>query len=333
MRFLVRTAFIVIGAICIGAVVADAASTPMQSPLFLERTIALPNVSGRIDHLAYDAGRNRLIVAELGNNTVDIIDLTTGTVLHRITGLKEPQGVAYLPDPNVIVAANADGGDVRFFDGTTFAMRGSIPLGNDADNIRTDPRNRQVLVGYGEGGIAVIDAARPAKIGDIRLGAHPESFRISVAAGRIFANLPDARRIAVLDLASGKEIASWSPPGLRGNFPMALDERGHAVIVVFRNPARLVLLDMDTGVVKASAGTCSDADDVFFDDRRQRIYVSCGAGLIDVVMRDGLKRIAYITTTSGARTSLFAPETDRFYLAVRAGLISGEAAIQVYRPQ
>ena len=331
MRFLVRIALLA-GAILTGPVTADAAGTPAQSPLILERTIPLPNVSGRIDHLAYDAARSRLIVAELGNNTVEIIDLKAGTVLHRITGLKEPQGVAYLPQPNLIVAANADGGDVRFFDGTTFATRGSIPLGDDADNIRIDPRNGHVLVGYGDGGIAIIDPVRPAKIADIRLGAHPESFRLSPAAGRGFVNLPDARRIAVLNLASGKEIASWSPPGLRNNFPMALDERGHAVIVVFRNPARLALLDMNTGAVITSAPTCGDADDVFLDDGRQRIYVSCGAGLIDVVMLDGLKRIAYITTTSGARTSLFVPEADRLYLAVRAGLISGEAEIQVYRP-
>jgi DNA-binding beta-propeller fold protein YncE len=309
-----------------------AAATPDQPPLILESTIALPNVSGRIDHLAYDAARNRLMVAELGNNTVEVIDLTARTIVHRITGLREPQGIAYLPALNLIVIANANGGDVRFFDGSSFVPRGNIPLGDDADNVRVDPRNGHVLVGYGDGGLAIIDPAGPTKIGDIRLGAHPESFRLSPAAGRIFVNLPDARRIAVVDLASGKEVMSWSPAGLAANFPMVLDEPGHAVIVVFRNPARLVALDMNTGAVIGNAATCGDADDVFFDGKRSRIYVSCGAGLIDVVARAGLKQIAYITTISGARTSLYVPETDRLYLAVRAGLISGQAAIQLYRP-
>jgi hypothetical protein len=221
---------------------------------------------------------------------------------------------------------------VRFFDGNSFAPRGTIGLGDDADNIRIDPRNGNVLAGYGDSGIAIIDPMRPARIGDISLGAHPESFRLSTTAGRIFVNLPDARRIAVVNLASGKEVASWTPPGLRGNFPMALDESGHAVIVVFRNPARLALLDMNNGAVLATADTCGDSDDVFFDEKRQRIYVSCGAGLIDVMARNGLKRVAYITTASGARTSFFVPETDRLYLAMRERLISGQAAIQVYRP-
>jgi len=322
---------LLIAGLCVFSATAQATGAPGQPPLVVERTIALPNVSGRIDHLAYDGARKRLMVAELGNNTVDIVDLLTGTVLHRITGLKEPQGIAYLPGPNMIVTANADGGDVRFFDGTTFMPRGSVGLGDDADNVRVDTSNGHVLVGYGDGGIAIIDPQRAAKIGDISLGAHPESFQLSLTSRRLFANIPDARRIAVINLAIGKPTAGWSP-AFRGNFPMALDEAGHAVIVVFRNPARLATLDMNTGAMTASAETCSDADDVFLDNNRQRIYVSCGSGMIDVVARNGLKRIAYVNSTSGARTSLYVPETDRLYLAVRAGVISGQAAIQIYRP-
>jgi len=322
---------LLIAGLCVFSATVQATGAPGQPPLVMERTIALPNVSGRIDHLAYDDARKRLMVAELGNNTVDVVDLSTGTVLHRITGLKEPQGIAYLPGPNMIVTANADGGDVRFFDGTTFMPRGSVGLGDDADNVRVDTSNGHVLVGYGDGGIAIIDPQRAAKIGDISLGAHPESFQLSLTSRRLFANIPDARRIAVINLAIGKPTAGWSP-AFRGNFPMALDEAGHAVIVVFRDPARLATLDMNTGAMTASVETCSDADDVFLDNNRQRIYVSCGSGMIDVVARNGLKRIAYVNSTSGARTSLYVPETDRLYLAVRAGVISGQAAIQIYRP-
>lgn len=318
--------------LCVFSTTVQAAGAPGEPPLVVERTIALPNTSGRIDHLAYDGVRKRLMVAELGNNTVDVVDTSTGMVVHRITGLKEPQGIAYLPGPNMIVTANANGGDVRFFDGTTFMPRGTIGLGDDADNVRVDTRNGHVLVGYGDGGIAIIDPTRPAKLGDISLRAHPESFQLSPAYGRLFVNIPDAGRIAVVDLTSGKELASWSSLAFRGNFPMALDESGHAVIVVFRNPARLAVLDMNTGAMTANIPTCSDADDVFLDSSRQRIYVSCGAGMIDVVARNGLKRIAYVKTTSGARTSLYVPEMDRLYLAIRAGVISGQAAIQVYRP-
>src|SRR5260370_42649241 len=71
-------------------------------PLVLEATIPLDHVAGRIDHMAIDLGRRRLIVAELGNGSVDVIDLTTAKVAHRIAGLKAPQGVASTGD---IIAA------------------------------------------------------------------------------------------------------------------------------------------------------------------------------------------------------------------------------------
>ena len=83
----------------------------------------------------------------------------------------------------------------------------------------------------------------------------------------------------------------------------------------------------------ADITTCGDADDVFVDAKRRRIYVSCGSGAIDVLDAGGetYQRIAHIATVTGARTALFVPERDRLYLAVRA--TSGElAAIWVFRP-
>ena len=314
-----------------------AAAAEKTVPLVQESTITLANVSGRIDHLAVDLARKHLFVAELGNNTVEAIDLTTQKVIHRIAGLDEPQGIAYLPQPDLIVVANGGDGAVRFYSGADYSPRGVVALGSDADNVRVDPRSGHVIGGYGRGrsgGLAVIDPLKPAKLADIPLPGHPESFRISLSAGRIFVNVPDARQIISVDLAGAKPVANWKPPGLGANFPLFLDEADRAVIVVFRSPARLAMFDMNTGAVIASTDTCGDADDVFFDEKRRRIYVSCGAGLVDVFQRQpsGLNRLAYISTSTGARTSLFVPELDRLYLAVRAGLLGSTASIQVYRP-
>ena len=104
--------------------------------------------------------------------------------------------------------------------------------------------------------------------------------------------------------------------------------------MVYRSPARLVLLDSASGMVRANQETCGDADDVFFDARRQRIYVSCGSGSVDVFQGDGgvYRLAARIATRSGARTSLFVPELDRLFVAQRAGLLGSKAALLVFRP-
>jgi YVTN family beta-propeller protein len=307
-----------------------------QAPLVLERTIPLANVSGRIDHMAVDLRRGRLFVAELGNNTVDVVDLATGRVVHRIDGLREPQGVAYAPAADVVAVANAGDGSVRFYKGQDYAPVARADLKDDADNVRLDPRSGGFLVGYGSGGIAALDPATGAVVGQSILPAHPEGFRVSEDGRRALVNVPDAGQIAVVDLTTGKQTATWRVPSLRANFPMAWDEANRIVAVVYRSPPRLVLLDSGTGAVTETRETCGDADDVFFDSRRSRIYVSCGSGHVDLFTRqNGSGRyhpLARVATRSGARTSLFVPELDRLFVARRAGLLGSDAALLVFRP-
>ena len=310
------------------------ASSATEPALLLEKTIPLHSVSGRIDHMAFDRNRNRLIVAELGNDSVEVIDMAVGTVVHRITKLREPQGVGYAERADVILTANAADGSVRLFSAKDFSELGSIALHDDADNVRIDPRNGLAVVGYGSGGLALIDPASRAKIADIRLPAHSEGFQIDPATGRAYVNMPDARQIAVVDLDAHRLVATWPMRAAHANFPLALDPSQSLIASAFRSPPMLLLLDPASGAERQRLTTCGDADDVFFDAKRARIYVSCGAGEIAVLARKngGWGVLATIPSASGARTSLFVPELDRLFVAERAGLLGSEAAIRVYRP-
>ena len=313
-----------------GAALAQAPPTEL---LRLETSIQLGEVRGRVDHMSIDRGRNRLIVAELENDSVAIVDLNDRKVIHVITGLKEPQGVAYVPSTDMLYVANAGDGSLRLFGGGDYAPAGMIELGDDADNIRLDPRANAVFVGYGSGALAVIDAATQRKTADMPLGAHPESFQLAADGGRIYVNLPTARAIAVLDAATRKRVATWPASVGNGNFAMALDDAAQRVIVVFRTPARLAAFSMVDSRLIEMVETCGDADDVFVDAKRQRIYVSCGDGYLDIFDKQNhpYRRLAHIRTAAGARTSLFVPELDRLFVAVRAN--AGEpASIRVFQP-
>jgi DNA-binding beta-propeller fold protein YncE len=296
-------------------------------PLRLERTIELTDVAGRIDHLGIDLPRKHLFVAELGN-------VASGKSIDRISGLAKPQGIAYVQASDRIVVANGGDGTVRMFRGEDRAPSGAIDLGDDADNVRVDPRSAHVLVGYGDGGIAVIDPVSASKLADIELPVHPEGFQLAPDGRRIFVNLPDARQIAAIDLASGTQTASWSVPDLKANFPLAIDETGSLLATVFRSPPRLVLLDAQSGHVVANLDTCGDADDVFFDAHRKWIYISCGKGAVDVFQGDDASthRLGRIGIPPGGRTARFVPELDRLFVAVRARLLRFEATIFEFRP-
>jgi DNA-binding beta-propeller fold protein YncE len=304
-----------------------------SAPLVLEAKIPLGAVTGRIDHFAFDADRQLLFVAELGNNSVGIVDLKERKVLRRLAGLSEPQGVAYHPATSTLYVANAGDGSVRLYHGPDFSPAGRIELGDDADNIRLDSWRNRIVVGYGKGALAVIDPANRRKIADMPLKGHPESFQFNETGSRIFVNVPDARQIAVVDAGSGQQISTLDTAGARSNFPMAVDADEHRLLVAFRSPAKLMVFATATGKLEGSFDICRDADDVFIDPRRRRVYVSCGEGVIDVLGRtsDGYERIARVPAVAGARTSLFAPASDRLYLGVRA-TAAEPAAIWVFQP-
>jgi len=307
-------------------------TTHATEPLAPEAKIALGNVAGRIDHLAIDFPRQRLFVAELGNDSIGIVDLKDRKLIHTISGLKQPQGVGYHQPTDTLYVANAGDGSVRMFSGPDYSAAGRIDLGDDADNVRFDDTANRIIVGYGNGALAVIDPNTRSKIADIPLKAHPEGFQLDAKSHQIFVNVPDARAIAVIDILKGQQKESWPTTDARANFPMTIDEASSHVVTVFRSPTKLRAYSMQTGKVVNELQICGDSDDVFFDAKRKQLYVSCGAGFIDVIDASGTyKRVARISTVPGARTSLFVPELDRLFLAVRAS--SGEAAaIWVFRP-
>lgn len=262
-----------------------------------------------------------------------MVDLVGGRIVHRITGLHEPQGVGYAPKADLVFIANAGDGTVRIFQGADYAPAGTVPLGSDADDVRINPRDGSVVVGYGDGGLAIIDPVRRAMVEDIRLPAHPEGFEIDPILSRVFVNVPGARQIAVADLSLHRIIDSWRFPDARADFPMALDAASGLLATGFRIPPRLTLLDSKTGAVRHQAKACGDADDVFFDDRRQCIYLSCGSGEIDSFeLGVAARMLPVVRTAPGARTSLFVPELDRLFVAKRDDGPGHGAAILVFRP-
>ena len=303
------------------------------APLQLEAKIPLGDVRGRVDHMAVDLKRQRLFVAELGNDSVGIVDLANRKVIGRIAGLKEPQGVGYEPSTDMLYVANAGDGSVRLFDGNDYKQVGRIELGSDADNIRVDTSAKRIIIGYGSGALAIIDPAARTKVGDVPLKVHPEAFQIDPDSSQIFVNVPKDHGIAVVDRGSQKQIGVWPTPDRGANFPMALNPVRREVLVIFRAPAELGVFSVTKGKLVASAATCGDADDLFVDAKRDRVYVSCGAGFLDIFEPKGeaYRRVMRLPTISGARTSLFVPELDCLLVAARA--TSREpAAIWIFRP-
>jgi DNA-binding beta-propeller fold protein YncE len=300
--------------------------------LVLERTIPLPGVTGRIDHMDVDVQGNRLFVAALGFDALEVIDLAAGKRSGELRSFHKPQGVRFIPSIKRLFVANGDGGGVVAFGDGALPAVGSAASLDDADNLRFDAAAGALVAGFDQA-LAFIDPATVRVSKTIALAGHPEAFVIERSGRRIFVNVPTAGHIAVVDAEARTVSAAWRVGRLAQNFPMALDEDDRRLFVVTRWPAQLLVFDTNSGRRVTALSTCGDSDDLFFDRARKQIYVVCGDGFVDVIRQrdpDRYELVARVPTASGARTGFFAPENSALYVAAPARN-GNQAEIRVYR--
>ncbi len=292
------------------------ASCAADLPQLVE-TIPLPHVKGGFDLMAVDLAGRRLFVNAEDNNTTEVIDLAAGKLAHTITGMHEPKWVVYRPELSKLYVANGDGA-VRVLDSRSFAPLHSIQFREKANNLRFDPKTRELFVGVGKtfGAIGVVDTRTDSITAEIPLANFPKQFEVE--GGFIYVNVPEANHVAVVDRRKKAVVATWPVKAAKDNVPMGFDRADHRLFLGC-GPGRLVVLDSITGKAIAAIDIAPDADGVHYDAKRRRVCVSCGSGSIDVVRQVDADRYEFagrVPTAKGAATSLLVPELDRLFLAV-----------------
>jgi DNA-binding beta-propeller fold protein YncE len=312
----------IVAAILVFLITTSSFAVPSGS-FTLVASIPLPGVEGRIDHLTIDLTGNRLFVAALGNNSVEVIGLGTNSVLRSLRSFSEPQGVAYVSDLNRLYVTNAGSGECDVIDGSSYGVLRRMDLGGDADSLHDDPSAHRVLISAGNS-LVILDATGNTQAGTIGLPGHPEGFVLEQHGPQVFVNVPvPSRSVFVIDRSRGAVTHRWPIGGILSNafsnFPIALDEGDGMLFVGTREPPSLKVLDVSTGKDVGDMKIDGDADDIWYDADRKRIYVSCGAGFIDIFQQEDSRHFAEagrIATAAGGRTSLWVPELSRLFVAI-----------------
>jgi DNA-binding beta-propeller fold protein YncE len=324
---------------CAASLHAQESSAPQDvRPLVLTEAIPLENIKGRFDHFG-TSGR-KLFVSALGNNTVEVIDISGRTLDHTITGVPNPQGVVYAAEVNKLFVASSKG-KLYIYDGSSFDLITAIDFHGDVDNLRYDAANKRVYVGYGDdetAAIGPVDATTNKRTDEeYKLGAHPESFQLESAGPNIYINLPDLKQIAVVNRTT-HAITRW-PLTLEHNFPMALDEADHRLFVGTHEPARMAVFDTQSGHMITALSSVQDADDLYYDAGRKRIYMAGGEGFVYTFQQsdpDHYQLLVKMPTTLGARTAGYFGKGkkgfERVFLAVPSRADHG-AEIWIYTVQ
>jgi DNA-binding beta-propeller fold protein YncE len=286
--------------------------------LELVKTIELQGKPGALDHVALDAKRDRLFLANKANNTLDIIDLKTGKLFKQKTSQTGIQGIAYAPDLDKVFVGLGSG-LFNVFDGDSYKIIKTVRFMNDADNVRYSPDARLVYVAHADKMLGVIDAQSYDLRADIKLPDTAEGFQKETKRPRMYVNAPGANVVAVVDTDKNEVVSTFPTTTATAAYPLVLDEANHRIYVACRKKPMVLALDSESGKEIAAAEIAGGVDDLWLDPGRKRLFASCGDGelvVLKVVDADHLETLEKVETPKGARTCLYVPESGRLYLAV-----------------
>jgi DNA-binding beta-propeller fold protein YncE len=315
----------------------------VPGPLKLAQTIPLPGLKdGDFDHFALDSAGQRLFLAAEENSTIVVIDLRTNKLIGKIAGAKAPHSMGYNSETKKLYVVD-DGGpnQVEIFDGTSFKLLGTIPMGAHADVSIYDPESKLFYVGNGGRqakeetiSISVVDTTTDKKVGDIKIdGDRIESIRLEDKGPRMFVNVYFKGVLAVVDRTKRSVIATWSYSQEGKNIgSMAFDEPDHRLFVHARDPGKVLVIDSDSGKLITSLPCQGDYDDAIYDPGTRRLYL-IGTPFLKVWQKsaegDRYDVLGQVPTAFHSITGFFVPSLNRLFIAVNHHG-STDAVVQVY---
>ena len=306
------------------------------APLRLVQSIPMPAGFVHFDHFGVDAKGGRLFATFEDHNTVEVFDLKTGKKLRSLTGFEVPHNVLYLQELNEVVITDG-AGTVSMLRGDTLETIHTVKLARNADFVVYDAKTQLFYVTNGGHAanmtyalVSVIDL-NGKHVGDIRVdGVHIEFLTGEKSGPRLFVNVADKHEVAVIDREKREVTSLWPLPDAEENLPLAVDEDRRRVFVVSRKPPAMFVLDGASGKVITSLPSVGDSDDMAYDARNRRIYVSGGEGYVSVFEQDDADHytvLGKVPSGPGGSTSVFVPELGRLYVGVRRGKNSAELQI------
>jgi DNA-binding beta-propeller fold protein YncE len=306
---------------------AVAASAQTKPPLRLLQTIPLPDLKGGdFDHFDVDLLGNRLFLTAEENNAVEVFDIRANKLIHTIQDVDTPHSLLYLSDTKQLWVVDGGDGIIKVFDGSSYAEIETVKLAIGADSAVYDPANHLLYVATGGEDakmdfslISIVDTSTRKRVGDIKVNStNIESMALEKNGQRLFANVRDRNLVAVIDTKKRAVTSTWSLGGVHGNTPMALDEAHRRLFVVGRKPARLIVLDSDSGKIIATLPTAELTDDMLFDPESKRIYVACDELVVVYVQHDAdhYAELGRIPTGFRAKTAILVPQLKRYFVAV-----------------
>ena len=299
-----------------------------KEPLSFVQSIPLPTLhDGDFDHFAVDLAGHRLFLTAEKNAAVEVFDLQTNKLIHTLTDIDEPHSMLYRPDSKKLYVIDGGAAEVKIYQGETYKRLGAIKLEDDADSMAYDLSTKYLYVVNGGKGakmtfclISIVDTTSDKKLGDIKIDSDSvEALALEKSGPRMFVNITGKDAVGVVDREKRTVIATW-PIGQEGkhNVAMAFDEAAHRLFISTNTPEKLIVLNSDSGAIVASFPSGHMVDDMAYDAKSKRIYLTA-SDFVKVFQQkdpDHYELVGQVPSSFRAKTAILVPQLNRYYLAV-----------------
>src|SRR3984893_5591379 len=278
-----------------------------KTPLKLLQSIPLPDLKdGDFDHFAVDLEGNRLFATAEENAKVEVFDLKSNKLIHTIGDLKAPHSMLFRSDLEKLFVVDSDLGEVKIYETKSYKPVGSIKVREGADSSGYDPSTKYLYVVDGgkdaklpKAYLDIIDTTESKKVGEIKMASDDvEAMPFDKASPPMFVDIRGSSAVEVIDREKRSVLATWPIPGVKVICTIAFDAANHRLLVGARPPAKLFVLDSDSGKLITSMAAPALVDDMPYSADQKRIYFA-GTMFTDVFEQKDAghnERIDYIST-------------------------------------
>ena len=330
--------------LALSALFAHKAQSQQAPPLKLIQTVQLPNTAeGSFSHFALDLRGNRLFATLEKLKSVDVLDLQTLKLIHRISGIEEPAAVFYRADLDRIYVSDDPSAALRIYDGKTYTLIKSVKLHLDLELIAYDAAGKYLYALNGGADehqtyamVSIVDTTAGEKVADIKVdGAEGlKGIALEKSSAKMYVSNASKNQVEVIDREKRAVISSWPVTLCKRNLALALDEQNHRLFVACRSGS-IVVFDTASGKELQALPIGEGGYELTFNPVDKRIYAPSGAngGSVDVYEEtdpDHYKLLGKVPSGPSGRTALLVPELHRYFVAVPKHDENTDAVILVY---
>lgn len=309
------------------AVAVSGAAT--AAPLTLTGSTDIPGYKGDFDHFAVDRGHGRLFLAGEENHELIVMNLGTAKILARLPGYGAPHSPFLLDGGRELLVVDGEKPS-PVLDPVSLKTLRSYVLPAGSDSVGYDAPNKRLWIVTGgkdvpqkDSNLIAIDPATGKTLQSVHFDAdHVEAMAVEQAGPRLYINITDKNALAVVDKAAGKVTATWPVTVAKQNACIAMDEANRRLFVVTRGPGMLLVMNADTGAVIQTFKAPERTDQLTWDPKNRRLYVTGGEGYISVVEQDGAdhyREAGMVPSAPGAKTAVLDSEDGKLFVAASPG--------------